>query len=251
MSKQTSFLLGDFHTVMTLLNRDPGRVIRLWLQTDREDGRIKELTKLAEQHSIRPALMPKNWLDQRDPHHQGLLAECYALPLLDEHDLEDFLPPKIQKPPLLLVLDGVTDPHNLGACLRSAAVFGVTAVVSPKDRAVGLTPTVCKIACGGAEIVPFIQVTNLARALTKIRDAGMFVVGMAGEATQHLATLPLTSAIAIVMGAEDKGLRRLTREHCDALAKIPMVWQEASLNVSVATGIALYEVVRQREHLLI
>ncbi len=154
---------------------------------------------------------------------------------------------KVEGPLLLLVLDGVQDPHNLGACLRTADAAGVHAVIAPKDRSVGLTPVACKVASGAAERLPFIQVTNLARTLKMLADRfGVWIIGAAGEAQQSLYEIDLKTPTVLVMGGEEKGMRRLTREHCDQLVSLPMSGTVESLNVSVATGVALYEVVRQR-----
>ncbi len=152
----------------------------------------------------------------------------------------------LKEAPLLLILDGVQDPHNLGACLRSADAAGVHAVVAPKDRAVSLTDTVRTVACGAAEIVPFVQVTNLARTMKELQDSGLWLVGTADESEQSLYDARLTGPLGIVMGAEGKGLRRLTRDKCDFLVKIPMHGSVECLNVSVATGVCLFEAVRQR-----
>jgi 23S rRNA (guanosine2251-2'-O)-methyltransferase len=152
----------------------------------------------------------------------------------------------LTEPPLLLVLDGIQDPHNLGACLRSADAFGVHAVIAPKDRAVGITATVEKVACGAAETVPYITVTNLARTLRELKEQGIWVVGAAGEAKQDLHGFKHTGPLAIVLGAEGEGLRRLTMETCDELVRIPMLGSVESLNVSVSTGIFLFEARRQR-----
>ena len=153
---------------------------------------------------------------------------------------------RLEGTPLLLVLDGVTDPHNLGACLRSADAAGVQAVIIPRDRSAGLTPVVRKVACGAAETVPLVAVTNLARTLKSLQQRGLWVVGAAGEAEQLIYQVDMRVPTVIVMGAEGSGLRRLTREHCDYLAKLPMAGSVSSLNVSVATGICLFEAVRQR-----
>jgi 23S rRNA (guanosine2251-2'-O)-methyltransferase len=153
---------------------------------------------------------------------------------------------RLDEPPFLLILDGVQDPHNLGACLRSADGAGVHGIIAPRDRSVALTPTVRKVASGAAETVPFIQVTNLARTLKWLKDEGVWLIGTAGEATQTLYEIDLRGALAIVMGGEGKGLRRLTREQCDILVKLPMAGSVESLNVSVASAISLYEAVRQR-----
>ena len=149
--------------------------------------------------------------------------------------------------PLLLILDGVQDPHNLGACLRTADAAGVSAVIAPRDRAVGLTPTVRKVACGAAEAIPFIQVTNIARTLRELKDRGIWLVGADGAAEMDIFSAGLRGPLGLVMGAEGEGLRRLTREHCDFLVRIPMAGTLESLNVSVATGICLFEAVRQRQ----
>jgi len=162
-----------------------------------------------------------------------------------ESDLSEILR-SLAEPPFLLLLDNVQDPHNLGACLRSADAAGVHAVIVPKDRSVSLTPVVRTVACGAAEKIPFVQVTNLARTMDQLREAGVWLVGTAGEATQNLYEIDLTGPLGIVMGAEGSGLRRLTRERCDFLARIPMLGSVESLNVSVATGVCLFEAVRQR-----
>jgi 23S rRNA (guanosine2251-2'-O)-methyltransferase len=187
-------------------------------------------------------------LDTRQPgvNHQGVVATTQAPAALDEKALKTLIE-DLQEPPLLLILNGVQDPHNLGACLRSADAAGVHAVIAPKDRSVGLTPTACKVASGAAETVPLVQVTNLARTLRWLQDeAGIWVVGTAGETDTLLYDADLQGPLALVMGAEGKGMRRLTREACDALVCLPMAGSVESLNVSVAAGICLFEAVRQR-----
>ncbi|MCK7594829.1 23S rRNA (guanosine(2251)-2'-O)-methyltransferase RlmB [Pseudomarimonas salicorniae] len=176
--------------------------------------------------------------------HQGVVAQVAMTRNLGEGDLDELLG-RCEKP-LLLILDGVQDPHNLGACLRSAEAAGVDAVIVPRDRAVGITPVVRKIASGAADRVPLIRVTNLARTMKTLQEAGVWIVGLAGEAEQSLYQVDLSGPIAIAMGGEGDGLRRLSREHCDYLAKIPMRGQVESLNVSVATGVAVFEALRQR-----
>ena len=180
----------------------------------------------------------------KDEQHQGIIANVKAARTLNEKDLDDIIAKETT--PFFLVLDGVTDPHNLGACLRSADAAGVHGVIVPKDKSAKLNGTARKVACGAAETVPFIQVTNLARTLRDIKEAGVWVVGTAGETDTTLFNANLTGPMAVVMGAEGDGMRRLTREHCDELVKIPMVGTVSSLNVSVATGICLFEVLRQR-----
>jgi len=167
-------------------------------------------------------------------------SQVWGEPMLDE------LLDRSEAPPLLLVLDGVTDPHNLGACLRTADAAGALAVIVPKDKSATLNATVRKVACGAAEVVPLVAVTNLARTLEKLQKRGVWIVGTAGEASQELYSQDLSGPIALVMGAEGKGMRRLTREHCDYLVRLPMAGSVSSLNVSVATGVCLFEALRQR-----
>ena len=176
--------------------------------------------------------------------HQGIVARVKAVKPLTEKDLDELLDKTAV--PFLLILDGVTDPHNLGACLRNADAAGVHAVIVPKDNSVGLTSTVSKVACGAAETIPLFQVTNLARTMRHLQDKGVWIVGTAGEAEGNVYQADLKGPLAIAMGAEDKGLRRLSREGCDSLVSIPMSGSVSSLNVSVATGVCLFEAVRQR-----
>jgi len=190
---------------------------------------------------------PNRPQDAHRPHRQNRHANPASdLPRLDEDDLLDRLGGEDGGPALLLVLDGVQDPHNLGACLRSANAAGVAAVIAPKDRAVPLTETARQIACGAAEHTPFVQVTNLARFLEKLKAAGFWIAGTSDQADRDIYDLDLTGRIALVMGAEGKGIRRLTGENCDWLIRIPMLGQVECLNVSVATGVCLFEAVRQR-----
>jgi 23S rRNA (guanosine2251-2'-O)-methyltransferase len=236
------------HAVESVLRRDPQRIEQLWLQSGRQDKRIQSLLSLAENQGVRFERVPRRELDQWvSGRHQGVVAEVSpgaAGQALDEHGLAALLENAAN--PLVLVLDGVTDPHNLGACLRSADAAGVTAVVVPKDKSADLGPVVRKVACGGAEAVPFARVTNLARTLDALKAAGLWVVGTAGEAEQLVYQQDLTGPTALVMGAEGEGMRRLTREACDFLVKLPMAGSVSSLNVSVATGVCLFEAVRQR-----
>lgn len=236
------------HAVRALLERDPKRIQRLWVQAGRADERLQSLLDRAAQAGIPVERIPRRELDQRtrEARHQGVLAEIAEVAPLVEADLGAFLG-KLREPPLLLVLDGVQDPHNLGACLRSADAAGVHAVIVPRDRSVGLNATVRKVACGAAETVPLVTVTNLARALRGLREAGVWIHGAAGEATASLYDQDLRGPAALVLGGEGKGLRRLTRDHCDRLFAIPMVGTVESLNVSVATGVALFEARRQRD----
>ena len=240
-------LVYGIHAVQALLEKSPEKIKQLWVQQGRGDNKLKYLLRLAEKANLSVQLVPVNALHKIvTANHQGVIVECVATSVAyHENDLLTLLE-KSKQPPLFLVLDGLEDPHNLGACLRSADAASVTAVIAPKDKAVGITPIVRKVACGAVETVPFIQVTNLARTLKQLQESGVWLYGAAGEATTSLYDCDFTGAIAIVMGAEGKGLRRLTRETCDYLMKIPMQGSVSSLNVSVATGICLFEVLRQR-----
>jgi 23S rRNA (guanosine2251-2'-O)-methyltransferase len=235
------------HAVRALIERRPKSVRRLLVQAGRGDRRASELVALAREHGIPVETRSPQELDQlaQGGVHQGAIARVEAAAVLDEHELLARLE-AAATPPLVLVLDGVQDPHNLGACLRTADAAGVTAVVVPRDRATGLTPVVRKVAAGAAESVAFAQVTNLARTLRSLKDAGLWIVGTDGEAEQLHYEASLGGPLAIVLGAEGTGMRRLTREHCDFVVRLPMLGTVESLNVSVATGVILYEVLRQR-----
>lgn len=241
-------LVYGLHAVEALLKNNPDSVQALLVLAGRRDERLNGVLTLARKVGIAPKETDKKELDAKaqSGRHQGVLAIVRGeAPKLTENDLVDYLS-GLSVPAFVLVLDGVTDPHNLGACMRSADAAGVHAIICPKDRSVGLTPVVRKVACGAAESVPFVQVTNLARCLRELKDAGIWVVGTAGEATETLFEASLTGPLALVMGAEGDGMRRLTKEHCDALIKIPMIGTVESLNVSVATGVCLFEALRQR-----
>lgn len=235
------------HTVQTLLKTDAARLVEIrFLRGRQHDHRVKKLLTLAAALDIPVTPAGNEQLGQlAGEHHQGIIALCRGGQIHDERFLHTLLD-TLTVPPLLLVVDGVTDPHNLGACLRSADAAGVHAVLAPKDRAVGITATVRKVASGAAEVVPFVVVTNLARALRQLQDKGLWLVGMAGEADHPIYDVDLRGPLALIVGAEEKGLRRLTREQCDTTAKIPMAGVVESLNVSVAAGICLFEAVRQR-----
>ncbi|MBI1398436.1 MAG: 23S rRNA (guanosine(2251)-2'-O)-methyltransferase RlmB [Betaproteobacteria bacterium] len=239
-------LVYGVHAVSARLRQDAGNVREVYLAEGRADGRLRTLAALAAERGAKVVAVSIERLDRMLPgvRHQGVACECEAPTL--RHDLDEVLD-AVRGDPLVLVLDGVQDPHNLGACLRSADAMGVHAVVAPKDRAVGLTPVVEKVACGAAETVPYVMVTNLARTLDALKDRGLFVVGLAGEGDGPLAAQRLDGAVGLVLGAEGAGLRRLTRERCDVIASIPIVGTVESLNVSVAAGICLYEARRQRD----
>ncbi len=236
------------HTVENLLSGDCAGVVEIWVQAKRRDARLERILKAAHRGRIPVHTEERQFLDQMvaGARHQGVVAEYRGVPPLAEPDLEPLLE-SLDGPPLLLVLDGVQDPHNLGACLRSADAAGVHAVIAPRDRAVGLTATVHKVASGAAQSVPFVQVANLARALARLRDRGVWVVGTADAADHSLYGADLRGPLALVLGGEGKGLRRLTREQCDLLVCIPMHGAVESLNVSVAAGVCLFEAVRQRK----
>lgn len=242
-----SWLFG-MHAVEAALRHDPENIIRLLCAESRRDQRLQGIEQLADEVGIKITRVEPRELDRltRNDRHQGVAAQYRPAATHDENDLHTLLD-GLNEPPLLLVLDGVTDPHNLGACLRVADGAGAHAVIAPKDRAVGLTPTVRKVASGAAESVPFIQVTNLSRTLDALKQRDVWVIGLAGEADHSLyASRLATHGLAVVMGAEGAGLRRLTRESCDELVSLPMLGAVESLNVSVAAGVSLYEIRRQR-----
>lgn len=240
-------LVHGLHAVRWLLKRHPERVRQLWLQAGRDDARGQEIAELARSAGVNVQRAEARALDQLsgDGVHQGVVADVTPSHAWNDAELMDYLE-AVTAPPLLLVLDGVQDPHNLGACLRTADACGVHAVVIPRDRAVGLTPTVRKVAAGAAEIVPVVVVTNLARTLRALKEHNIWLAGTAADAGQSAFEAKLSGALAVVMGGEGEGLRRLTRESCDFLVRLPMSGAVESLNVSVATGMVLYEVLRQR-----
>lgn len=240
-------MLFGMHAVEAVITRQPERFIEIYALKGRQDERVTSIVNIARKQGISVQFMTRNVLDNKagENNHQGIMARVKPAAQLDEADLAELITHS-KKPPFILILDGVTDPHNLGACMRSAEAAGVTAIVVPKDNSSKITPVVQKVASGAAEMVPFIQVTNLARTMRYLRDEGIWVFGTAGETEQTLFDTTFKGPIAIAMGAEGTGLRRLTREHCDELIKIPMAGTVSSLNVSVATGICLFEVIRQR-----
>jgi 23S rRNA (guanosine2251-2'-O)-methyltransferase len=239
-------LVGGLHAVRTALG-GAGGVLEIWVDAGRHDRRLREVTDRAAEGRVPVHRVERARLDRMLPgsNHQGVVARLEGPGALDETALEEILGER-SGPAFLLVLDGVQDPHNLGACLRTADAAGVQAVVAPRDRAVGLTPTVCKVASGAAGRTPYVQVTNLARTLQWLQRRGIWVLGTAADTDQSLYAADLTGPLAVVMGGEGRGLRRLTRERCDQLASLPMSGAVESLNVSVATGVVLYEALRQR-----
>ncbi len=242
---QQEWLYG-IHAMQSVLEKEPERVMEVLVLKGRNDERLTTIVNQARRHGISVQFCQRKALDDKvgGEQHQGVVARAKPARVLDEADLDKILASEAQ--PLILVLDGVTDPHNLGACLRTADGAGVHAVVVPKDKSASLNGTVRKVACGAAEVVPLIQITNLARTLKHLQDKGLWVVGTAGETDKTLYDVDLQGPTALVMGAEGKGMRRLTKETCDVLVKLPMAGSVTSLNVSVATGVCLYEIVRQR-----
>ncbi|MDO8413364.1 MAG: 23S rRNA (guanosine(2251)-2'-O)-methyltransferase RlmB [Gallionellaceae bacterium] len=238
-------VIHGFHAITARIRQHPDSVLEIYADPQRRDPRVRDLLKLAETNGVRVVPAEGKRLDGMvgNARHQGVAARVDAAQKV--RHLDDVLD-TLSEPALLLVLDGVQDPHNLGACLRSADAFGVHAVIAPKDRAVGLNATVEKVACGAAETVPYITVTNLARTLRELQERDIWVVGADSEAETDLHGLQHRGALAWVLGAEGEGLRRLTRETCDQLVRIPMLGSVESLNVSVSAGVCLFEARRQR-----
>ena len=249
MAKNEELVFG-IHAVNELIKRSPERFIELWLLKGRDDDRLKPIINLSRKYGIPAQAVNRKVLDDKSDgeQHQGVVARVKQGKTYTESDLDDIIQQAEQKgeTPFLLILDGVTDPHNLGACLRNADAAGVQAIVVPKDNAARLTSTVRKVAVGAAESVPLVQVTNLSRTMKQLQQMGVWIIGTAGETDTCLYDVKLNGPMALVMGAEGKGMRRLTRENCDELVKLPMAGTVSSLNVSVATGICLFEIVRQR-----
>ncbi|KMQ78804.1 23S rRNA (guanosine-2'-O-) -methyltransferase rlmB [Candidatus Burkholderia pumila] len=238
-------VLYGFHAVMARIRADASSIEAVLYDASRKDRRMQDFLRCAKEASVRliAADEQRLWGLAGNLQHQGVVARANNLPLAQ--NLTELLD-GISGTPLLLVLDGVTDPHNLGACLRVADAAGAHAVIAPRDRSVGLNATAAKVASGAAESVPYITVTNLAWALRELKDAGVWVIGTAGEATASLYETKLDGPVAIVVGAEGKGMRRLTHETCDEVVSIPIAGAVESLNVSVASGVCLFEAVRQR-----
>lgn len=247
VAREKRQLVHGLHAVGACLERAPERVLEVWTATGRDDLRIRELKEQARRAGIQvQAASPATLSAMTGAAHQGVVAAVRPLRPWDENELLASVE-RIVEDPLLLVLDGVTDPHNLGACLRTAAAAGVHAVVIPRDRAAAVDGVARKVAVGAAEFVPVASVTNLARTLGRLRELRIWIVGTAADAPQALYAADLRRPLALVFGAEDAGMRRLTREHCDFLVRIPMAGLFESLNVSVAAGVALFEARRQRQ----
>ena len=241
-------LIYGMHAVAAALQHEPDSIKTVWMEHARSDKRAQQIVALLKQHAIPLQRVERDELDRMAAggKHQGVIAEARLQPALDESGLKTLLN-GLKVPPFLLILDGVQDPHNLGACLRTADAAGIHAVIAPRDKACGLTSTVRKVASGAAETVPFVQVTNLARTMKSLQQDGIWIIGTDLATSSSLFDTDLSGPLALVLGAEERGLRRLTREACDALVKLPMHGSVQSLNVSVSAGICLYEAVRQRE----
>jgi 23S rRNA (guanosine2251-2'-O)-methyltransferase len=247
MSRQASReprVVFGFHAVLARLRADPKSVLEIFVDQTRNDARGKDLISIAERAGVRVMRVPTKRLDgfYGGGRHQGVVARVEVKSMAD--NLDDVLD-QVEKP-LLLVLDGVTDPHNLGACLRVANAAGAHAVIAPRDRAAGITPAVSKVASGAAEATPYLMVTNLARTLAELKQRNIWIVGADERAELTLYGADLPESIAWVLGAEGEGMRRLTRESCDLLVRIPMRGDVESLNVSVSAGVCLFESIRRR-----
>lgn len=239
-------IIYGLNSLTALLSANASSVQQLFVDKKRNDKRINTILELAKNAGVSISYEDRNRLDDlsQNGNHQGVAAQCEMPSTHDEAMLDSLLEKNQQ--PLLLVLDGVQDPHNLGACLRTADAVGVDAIIIPKDRSVSITSTVVKVASGAAFTVPVVAVTNLSRSIRHLQELGVWFVGTDGASEQSLYDIKLTGAIALVMGAEGSGLRRLTKELCDFLVHLPMSGTVESLNVSVATGVCLYEALRQR-----
>jgi len=244
--KQDDFIYG-IHSVQALLERSPQKIKKLLVYQQHDNKRLQEILLLAKTAHIPNEKLSRSVIEQQFPsiNHQGVIAICYSTKAQTESDLIHLLD-QLEKPAFLMILDGVQDPHNLGACLRTADAVGVDAVIIPKDHSVGLTATVHKVASGAVEAIPVIQVTNLARTMLTLKQKGIWLYGADAQTKQTIYQTNLSGAIALVFGAEGRGLRRLTQKHCDALMSIPMKGTVASLNISVAAAICLFEALRQQ-----
>ena len=238
-------VLFGFHAITVRMKTAPQSIVELHVETSRRDARMRAFAERAREAGVKVVDSDGDRLDKMagSARHQGVVARVEAVKM--PHSLDEVVE-NIEGPPLLLVLDGVTDPHNLGACLRVADGSGAHAVVAPKDHAVGINATVAKVASGAAETVPYIMVTNLARTLTELKEYDIRIIGTSDDAEHTLYDLDLTGPVAFVLGAEGDGMRQLTRKTCDTLVRIPMAGAVESLNVSVASAVCLYEALRQR-----
>jgi len=249
MNQKNETIYG-IHAVHHLIKQNPDRVLNLWIIDKKKNSRdLTEIVLLSKKSGLNIEHVSKLAMDKHTDHgvHQGVMAKIKSGDLWSEKDLPKIIENCVDAPPLLLILDGVQDPHNLGACIRTANAAGVTAVIIPKDKTVSVTSTVRKVACGAAEYTPIISVTNLSRTIKSLKEIGIWMVGTDSAATQNLYDVDLRPPIAMVMGGEGTGLRKNTRDHCDFLVSFPVHGIVESLNLSVATGVCLYEVLRQRD----
>lgn len=244
----TNSIIFGIHAVTAVIENNPQRIRKIWVLEGRQDTSMQKLLHAAEKKQLRIQKTNRHNLDKisNQAVHQGIIAEVEANPNYSDADLSRMLD-ELKKPAFLLILDNIQDPHNLGACLRSANAAGVDAVIIPKDKSASLTAVAIKAASGAAETTPLFQVTNLARTLEELKERGIWIYGTSDSAATTLFETDLKGAIAWVLGAEGSGMRRLTRDLCDFLVNIPMAGTVSSLNVSVATGICLFETVRQRD----
>jgi 23S rRNA (guanosine2251-2'-O)-methyltransferase len=238
-------LIFGFHAVTSRIRHEASSVEEVYVDAERHDRRMHDLIAAAKSANVRIIQADDARLSNivGTRRHQGVVAKAGELSLA--RNLDELLD-AVDGPPLLLVLDGITDPHNLGACLRVADGAGAHAVIAPKDRAVGLNATAAKVASGAAETVPYITVTNLARTLRELKERDIWLIGTTDDAPKTIFEANFSGPVALVMGSEGEGMRRLTRETCDMLVSVPMMGAVESLNVSVASGICLYEARRQR-----
>ncbi|MBQ3776198.1 MAG: 23S rRNA (guanosine(2251)-2'-O)-methyltransferase RlmB [Ruminobacter sp.] len=245
MSSKNEYVYG-VHAVSALIETEPERIIEVYVLKGRDDARLHAVVSALNSLGITVNQVNRKTLDDKvfGGVHQGVVARVKSAKVLGDYELNEFLD-KVENP-FLLILDNVTDVHNLGACLRSCDGAGVNALITSKDKSASLTAAAKKVACGAAESVPVFYVTNLARTMKELQERFIRIIGTAGETDKVIYDVDLTGPLALVMGAEDTGMRRLTRENCDQLVKLPMLGKVTSLNVSVATGVCLYEALRQR-----
>ncbi len=248
LTKKDEYIFG-FHAIRQFFKNDISRVLELWVQQKRNDAKMQTLLQQAKQQAISIQSVQKKTLDKltENGHHQGIVIRCKANLIKTKTTLEDLIA-SLKTPPFLLILDEVQDPQNLGSCLRTADAAGIDAVIVPKNQACKLSAIVHVVACGAADTVPLVQVTNLASALRWLKEQGIWLIGLDEKAETSLFDAHLTGPIALILGGEGKGLRRLSRENCDLLVRIPMLGEVESLNVSVAAGVCLYDAVRQRAY---
>lgn len=244
----TKKIIFGFHAVITRLRYNPSSIEDIYIDDNRRDKRMIDFIKLVDSNKIKLIHVNNEKLDKMANHrnHQGIICVCNRRNH-EAHNLDDILDSKEDSTDiLLLILDGITDPHNLGACLRTASAAGVDAVIAPRDRCVGITETVEKVSCGASQLIPYIMVTNLARTIRDLKDRNIFIIGTDSKAKDSIYNIDAKMSLAFAMGSENQGLRRLTRELCDKIIKIPIIGKIESLNVSVSSAICLYEAMRQR-----